>query len=172
MGEVKGAGGRTGPGLGASPSRERPSGPRPLLWSEEWGPTLTGASLGLVAPLPTTSCECPRASAANLAPLPPRGRDQWRHFQARPLRPRLPPGIFGTFLSCSNFPAPSPARPSPAPDLALHRISSATPGRVAGGDPTLPQIWAPPLLSTPVLICLSRPSALPPTPQPRPKAGD
>lgn len=35
-----------------------------------------------------------------------------------------PPGIFGTFLSCSNFPAPSPAQPSsgscPPPDLARH----------------------------------------------------
>lgn len=84
------------------------------------------------------------APASSRPPLPPWGRGQAPASFPGPPPPAPappPPGIFGTFLSCANF-LPLP-RSGPAPDLDLHRILPATPGRAAGGDQTLPQAWAP-----------------------------
>ena len=101
-------------------------------------PNPAGPSLGLIAPLLAETLQALSGQRrVDLAPLPPGGVVSGVISRPAPLAPP-PPGIFGTFLSCSNFPAPSPAWPSPTPDLALHRILPATPGRVAGGDRTLP----------------------------------
>lgn len=147
-----------GPSLGGFPGLGRPCSPRHLPWREEG--SLTPRGLPWVWwPRSPRRLRASKAGCRSGAP-PARGGVVSASFPVPPPPAPPPLGIFGTFLSCSNFPAPYPARPSPAPDLALHRISPATPARVAGGDPTPLRTWGPLPRTLVPPICLSLPPPL------------
>lgn len=122
--------------------------PRPVL---SWRPEDSSDFPRSAGPSGLQHCGGRPGTWATSYPSTPPWAFPWRHFQARPTA-TPPRGIFGTFLS-SNFPAPSPARPCPAPDLALCRLSPANTqtGGWSRSDPPHPQIGAPFLICLPSL---------------------
>lgn len=127
MGEGRGREAGLAPDKELPPAVKDPLVSAPALEEGE-GTNPQGGFPGQVAPQSTDRLQ---KSTGQRRPGAPPTEEAWpvASFPGPPpLAPPLP-GIFGTFLSCSNFPAPSPARPIPAqpssgsrppPDLARH----------------------------------------------------